>query len=363
MNILVTGGAGFIGSSLVRQYIDETSHSIINVDKVTYAGNLHSLSSVMQNPRHRFVQLDIVDASGIRALMAEHSVEAVIHLAAESHVDRSIDGPADFVRTNVVGTFSMLQAALEHWRSLTPAAHDRFRFLHVSTDEVYGSLQPQDPTFTEETPYHPRSPYSATKASSDHLARAWCETYGLPVLVTNCSNNYGPFQFPEKLIPLIILKCLQGAPIPVYGDGQNVRDWLHVEDHCRALRLVLEKGVTGETYNIGGGNEWKNLELVKKICSLMNELAPSASSFESLITFVKDRPGHDLRYAINASKINASLGWSPVEPADLGLRKTVVWYLENQSWWENILSGKYYLNRLGHAKASPAGEQMSQSSQ
>jgi len=349
MNILVTGGAGFIGSNLVRQLILETEHMVVNVDKLTYAGNLASLNGLQDHPRHRFVQQDIADTGCMRALLAEHQVDAVMHLAAESHVDRSIDGPADFLHTNVLGTFSLLQAAREHREGLDAERRAAFRFLHVSTDEVYGSLHPDEEAFTEHTAYRPRSPYSATKASSDHLARAWHETYGLPVIVTNCSNNYGPFQFPEKLLPVVILKCLRGESVPVYGQGDNVRDWLHVADHCRALRLVVERGVPGETYNIGGGNEWRNIDLVRTICGIMDQVQPAGQPHEKLITFVADRPGHDFRYAIDSAKIQRELGWCPQEKADSGFRKTVSWYLENSGWWEDILAGRHTLKRLGTA--------------
>lgn len=369
MKILVTGGAGFIGSNLVRYLLRETTHQVINLDKLTYAGNLHSLRDVADHPHYHFVHADIVDPIAVQKVFQEYQPHAVMHLAAESHVDRSIDGPGQFIQTNVVGTYQLLSSALQYWRELpdgtngkvasadAPSLHppspicpkNAFRFLHVSTDEVYGSLGPLDPAFTESSPYAPHSPYSASKASSDHLARAWFDTYKLPVLVTNCSNNYGPYQFPEKLIPVVILKCLRGDRIPVYGKGENIRDWLYVEDHCRALVTVLERGTPGETYNIGGRNERKNLDLVKDICVLIDELAPDPHILrhECLIEFVKDRPGHDLRYAIDTSKIEHELGWQPRENATTGLRKTVQWYLHNRAWWESILSGEYRMERLG----------------
>ncbi len=349
MRILVTGGSGFIGSNLVRVLLSETSHEVVNLDKLTYAGNSESLADVSGNSRYTFVQGDICDAALLRKLFAEHRPDAVMHLAAESHVDRSIDGPGEFIQTNVVGTFQLLQAALGHYRSLDKAAQSRFRFLHVSTDEVYGSLGAEDPAFTETTRYDPHSPYSASKASSDHLARAWADTYGFPVLITNCSNNYGPYQFPEKLIPVVILKCLRGDPIPVYGKGENIRDWLYVEDHARALIRVLEAGKPGETYNVGGDNERRNLDLVRLLCGQLDELRPRADGkpYADQITFVTDRPGHDLRYAIDPSKIRSELGWKPAEDFASGFRKTVKWYLENESWWKRILDGSYQLERLG----------------
>jgi len=347
MKILITGGAGFIGSNLVRQLLDETPHEIINLDKLTYAGNLSSLAGYLENPRHTFVQADIADASEIKEIFEIHKPDAVMHLAAESHVDRSIDGPGDFINTNIMGTFNLLQCSLAHFRSLPEDQKNKFRFLHVSTDEVYGSLSADDPAFSETTPYDPHSPYSASKAASDHLARAWFDTYGLPVLVTNCSNNYGPYQFPEKLIPVVILKCLRGEPIPVYGKGENVRDWLYVGDHCNALRTVLENGTPGDTYNIGGNNEQSNINLVKSICAILDDLHPADYRYESLITFVTDRPGHDLRYAINPSKIRDGLGWEPRETFETGFRKTIQWYLDNQEWWQHILDGSYKLQRIG----------------
>ena len=405
MKILVTGGAGFIGSNLIRQLIDETTHHVVNLDKLTYAGNLSSLKGSQANERYTFVQADLCDPAALKEIFENHRPDAVMHLAAESHVDRSIDGPGEFIQTNILGTYHLLQAAKEHWSfriseagvsearisenekdpalSETPASalrNSAFRFLHVSTDEVYGSLGPNDPEFTETTPYSPHSPYSASKASSDHLARAWHDTYGLPVLVTNCSNNYGPYQFPEKLIPVVILKCLRGEPIPIYGKGENIRDWLYVGDHCSALRTVLEKGIPGETYNIGGNNELQNVDLVRLICSIIDEELGtrsfgvseagvsireqesfarasdirSASSENQklrksadLISFVTDRPGHDLRYAIDSTKIRTELGWKPKQDHESGFRKTVEWYLENQEWWQEILDRRVSLGEIG----------------
>lgn len=352
--ILVTGGAGFIGSALVRYLIRNTEYRVINVDKLTYAGNLDSLLPVSSDPRYVFEPVDICDAGEVERLFREYSPVGVIHLAAESHVDRSIDGPGAFIQTNVVGTYVLLEAARAYWRTLEGAEADEFRFLHVSTDEVYGSLG-REGFFVETTPYSPRSPYSASKAASDHLARAWHHTYGLPVLVTNCSNNYGPYQFPEKLIPVVILNALAGRPIPVYGKGDNVRDWLYVEDHARALLLVFEQGRVGETYNIGGHNERSNIEVVRTICSLLDELVEELAvtgSHADLITFVTDRPGHDWRYAIDAGKIERELGWVPQETFETGLRRTVAWYLANQDWCQRILSGDYRLERLGLAGAT-----------
>jgi len=420
MKILVTGGSGFIGSNLVRLLVEEKGESVINLDKLTYAGNAESLADLEGNPNYCFEQVDLCDAAALSAVFTKHKPDAVMHLAAESHVDRSIDGPGEFIQTNIVGTFNLLQASLAYWRSLPEAGETRkqskeekcvprsvattrpdakrtgtsessesekvsdfnvsgfplskesFRFLHISTDEVYGSLEPDASGFSETTPYDPHSPYSASKAASDHLARAWADTYGLPVLVTNCSNNYGPYQFPEKLIPVVILKCLRGEPIPVYGKGENIRDWLYVTDHAEALYTVVTKGRVGETYNIGGNNERQNIELVRTLCSLMDELAPggmtsvssddsatqplnstegcdhsTSKSFQDLITFVTDRPGHDMRYAIDPTKIRDELGWEPKEDFASGFRKTVLWYLNNREWTDNILSGDYQLGRLG----------------
>ena len=414
--ILVTGGSGFIGSNLVRLLVEEKGESVINVDKLTYAGNAESLAHLEGNPNYCFEQVDLCDAAALNAVFAKHQPDCVMHLAAESHVDRSIDGPGEFIQTNIVGTYHLLQASLNYWRGLQGAGgmehgawsreqgvgsreqgeessspklqapsptQKSFRFLHVSTDEVYGSLAPDAPGFSETTPYDPHSPYSASKAASDHLARAWGDTYGLPVLVTNCSNNYGPYQFPEKLIPVVILKCLRGEPIPVYGKGENIRDWLYVTDHAEALYTVVTKGRVGETYNIGGNNERQNIELVRTLCQLMDELHPqdakfesqvasssdaeikdsqleqpqsgsnsNSVSYESLISFVTDRPGHDLRYAIDPTKIHNELGWAPKEDFESGFRKTVKWYLENREWTDHILSGDYKLDRLGKAENS-----------
>ena len=410
MKILVTGGSGFIGSNLVRLLVEEKGESVINLDKLTYAGNSESLADLEGNSNYTFEQVDLCDAAALSAVFAKHQPDAVMHLAAESHVDRSIDGPGEFIQTNIIGTFNLLQASLAYWRSLpaeetssvssaaessdlntfipshasntgSPShlpSQEMFRFLHVSTDEVYGSLAADAPGFSETHAYDPHSPYSASKAASDHLARSWADTYGLPVLVTNCSNNYGPYQFPEKLIPVVILKCLRGEPIPVYGKGENIRDWLYVKDHAEALYTVVTKGRVGETYNIGGNNERQNIELVRTLCSLMDQLAPggmtsassavesdqssdlksqvsdlksqpSHKSYEELITFVTDRPGHDMRYAIDPTKIRDELGWEPKEDFESGFRKTVKWYLDNREWTDRILSGDYQLERLGQA--------------
>ncbi len=346
--ILVTGGAGFIGSHFVRQWLAEESDHLVNLDKLTYAGNLDSLADVLQHPRHHFVQGDIGDSRLVSRLLAEHQVRAVVNLAAETHVDRSIDGPAEFVQTNVVGTFRLLEAAYQYWRSLPADRQSEFRFLHVSTDEVYGALGPTG-RFTEKTPYGPRSPYAASKAAADHFVRAYFHTFGLPVLVTHCTNNYGPCQFPEKLIPLMILNAVEGKRLPVYGDGQQVRDWIYVEDHCRAIRMVLAGGRPGQTYNIGAQCERTNLEVVRSICALVDELRPDLPHrpCESLVTFVIDRPGHDRRYAIDPTKIHEELGWKPKVDFQTGLRRTVQWYLENPEWVERVTSGKYRRQRLG----------------
>lgn len=341
--ILVTGGAGFIGSNFVLQWIASESAGVLNLDKLTYAGNLHNLNSVNSHPRHRFEQGDVVDRELLRRLLGRENPRAIVHFAAESHVDRSIHGPDDFIRTNVNGTFSLLEEARTYWSKLPEPDRARFRFLHISTDEVYGSLGPADPAFTESTPYAPNSPYSASKAASDHLVRAYHHTYGLPVLTTNCSNNYGPYQFPEKLIPLMILHGCQGKPLPVYGDGKNVRDWLYVEDHCGAIRTVLARGVPGETYNIGGRSEKTNLEIVSAVCRLLDELSPAdpVVPHEKLISFVKDRPGHDRRYAMDTRKIERELHWQPEESFESGLRKTVRWYLDHEQWVRDVTSGGY----------------------
>lgn len=340
--ILVTGGAGFIGANFVLDWLRQSDESVLNVDKLTYAGNLGTLKSLHGNPKHVFAQADICDRAALDALFAEYKPRAVLHFAAESHVDRSIHGPADFVQTNVVGTFTLLEAARQYWNTLPEADKAAFRFLHVSTDEVFGSLSPADPQFSETTPYAPNSPYSATKAGSDHLVRAYQHTYGLPTLTTNCSNNYGPYQFPEKLIPLMIANALAGKPLPVYGDGQNVRDWLYVGDHCSAIREVLARGQTGETYNVGGWNEKTNLEVVHTLCDLLDELRPkSAASYRDQITYVTDRPGHDRRYAIDARKLERELGWKPAETFETGLAKTVRWYLDHLEWVDEVASGEY----------------------
>jgi len=349
MKILVTGGAGFIGSAVIRHIIRHTDHSVINIDKLTYAGNLESLAGVSSSPRHTFEQLDICDGEAMARAFARHLPDAVMHLAAESHVDRSIDGPTDFIQTNIVGTYTLLEVARNYWNSLSGETREAFRFHHISTDEVYGDLEGTDALFTEATPYAPSSPYSASKASSDHLVRAWQRTYGLPTLITNCSNNYGPHHFPEKLIPHMILNALAGKPLPVYGNGQQIRDWLYVEDHARALVEVVSRGRIGETYNIGGHNEKQNIEVVHTLCELLDELAPKAGggSYKEQITFVADRPGHDLRYAIDAGKIQRELGWVPQETFESGIRKTVRWYLDNRDWWQHVLDGSYQIARLG----------------
>ena len=344
---LVTGGAGFIGSAFVRHALAATDHHILVVDKLTYAGNLDSLALVKDHPRFKFVRADIADAAKMQAALTDFQPDVVLHLAAESHVDRSIDGPAEFVQTNVVGTFVLLQQALAYWRTLPSGKAERFRFHHVSTDEVFGSLE-ADGLFNEDSPYRPNSPYSASKAASDHLVRAWHHTYGLPVVISNCSNNFGPCHFPEKLIPLTILNALEGKPLPVYGKGENVRDWLYVEDHARALLLIAERGRVGHGYNVGADCERSNIAVVRAICALMDELAPdSIGPRERLITFVADRPGHDLRYAMDARKIRQELGWAPQETFETGLRKTVEWYLTNRAWWERIRSSVYRGERLG----------------
>ncbi|MGA0595806.1 dTDP-glucose 4,6-dehydratase [Enterovirga sp. CN4-39] len=346
--VLVTGGAGFIGSAVVRHLVADSDYQVLNLDKLTYAGNLTSLASIENSPRYRFLKADICDQDAVARAFETFDPDVVLHLAAESHVDRSIEGPGIFIETNVVGTYRMLAAATTHWRALPPDRKTRFRFHHISTDEVFGSLGPEG-FFVEETPYDPRSPYSASKAGSDHLVRAWHHTYGLPTLITNCSNNYGPFHFPEKLIPLMIVKALAGESLPVYGRGDNVRDWLFVEDHARALQQVFEAGVPGETYNIGGNSERTNLEVVRAICRLLDSMLPRQDGrpYEDQISFVPDRPGHDQRYAIDPSKLNRELGWSPRETFDSGLKKTVRWYLDNEPWWRAIQARNYRGQRLG----------------
>ena len=381
LNIMVTGGAGFIGSAVVRHLINDTQHSVINVDKLTYAGNLESLKSVENSERYAFEQVDICDAAEIKRVFEQHQPDIVMHLAAESHVDRSIDGPGEFIQTNIVGTYTLLEQARGYWATLDEAKKSRFRFHHISTDEVYGDLPHPDevngdareekgevtshltphtlPLFTETTAYEPSSPYSASKAGSDHLVRAWRRTFGLPTLVTNCSNNYGPYHFPEKLIPLVILNALEGKDLPIYGKGNQIRDWLYVEDHARALVVVATTGEVGETYNIGGHNEKQNIEVVQTICKILDELVPCEqrgvkgkdgqllTTYASLLTFVKDRPGHDMRYAIDASKIQRELGWTPQETFESGIRKTVQWYLDNQQWCQHVQDGTYQRERLG----------------
>lgn len=345
MKILVTGGAGFIGSAVLRHIIQDTDNTVLNVDKLTYAGNLESLATVADHPRYQFSQTDICDRAALDQLFETFQPDAVMHLAAESHVDRSITGPAAFIETNIIGTYQLLEAARHYWNGLAEDKKAEFRFHHISTDEVYGDLEGTEDLFLETTPYAPSSPYSASKASSDHLVRAWHRTYGLPVVLTNCSNNYGPYHFPEKLIPLVILNALAGKPLPVYGNGAQIRDWLYVEDHARALYKVVTEAEVGETYNIGGHNEQQNIDVVKAICALLEELAPQkpegVANYLDLITYVKDRPGHDLRYAIDASKIKKDLGWVPVETFESGLRKTVEWYLANQEWVKHVQSGEY----------------------
>ena len=366
MKILITGAAGFIGSNLTRYLLAQCNHQVVAYDKLTYAGNRTSLAYAESNPGFAFIQGDICDGQQFSQILTEHQPDAVMHLAAESHVDRSIDGPEAFIQTNLVGTFRLLQESRKYHEGLEGSKRDNFRFLHISTDEVFGSLDNNDPGFRETTPYDPHSPYSASKAGSDHLVRAWHDTYGFPALITNCSNNYGPYQFPEKLIPVVILKCLRGEAIPIYGKGENIRDWLYVDDHCRALESVLTAGTVGETYNIGGNNELRNIDLVNILCRLMDDLHPlnppksppadrqqnavnyqQSAGYSSLITFVTDRPGHDMRYAIDASKIESKLGWKPLENSETGFRKTVRWYLENQDWWQTILNGQYRLARQG----------------
>ena len=358
MKILVTGGAGFIGSAVVRHIIENTQDSVINLDSLTYAGNLESLRMIESSDRYTFEQVDICNRTGLDCVFKAHKPDAVMHLAAESHVDRSITGPAEFIQTNIVGTYNLLESAREYWNSLEDSAKFAFRFHHISTDEVYGDLPHPDeqdesafgnelPLFTEQTPYAPSSPYSASKASSDHLVRAWLRTYGFPTIVTNCSNNYGPYHFPEKLIPLVILNALEGKSLPIYGKGDQIRDWLYVEDHARALYKVVTEGVVGETYNIGGHNEKQNIEVVQTICNILDELVPKESNYSDQITFVKERPGHDRRYAIDSSKISAELNWTPVETFETGLRKTIEWYLANQPWCNNVQNGSYQRERLG----------------
>ena len=353
MKLLVTGGAGFIGSAVIRHIIGNTTDFVVNVDKLTYAGNLESLASVRGSARYAFERVDICDRESLALVFQEHQPDAVMHLAAESHVDRSIDGPGDFIQTNIVGTYSLLEVARGYWQGLDAQRKAAFRFHHISTDEVYGDLEGPEDLFNEQTPYAPSSPYSASKASSDHLVRAWRRTYGLPTLITNCSNNYGPYHFPEKLIPLMILNALEGKPLPVYGQGNQIRDWLYVEDHARALYQVVTQGKIGETYNIGGHNEKQNIEVVRTLCALLEELAPEKPSgvvrYSDLITFVTDRPGHDHRYAIDAGKIARELGWMPRETFESGIRKTVLWYLDNREWCRRVQDGSYQRERLGLA--------------
>jgi dTDP-glucose 4,6-dehydratase len=351
MKFLITGGAGFIGSAVIRHLMTTTTHQVINLDKLTYAGNLTSLESIADNPNYQFIQGDIADRGLLDTIFADYKPDVVMHLAAESHVDRSIDGPAAFIQSNIIGTYHLLESARAYYQSLTEQQKSHFRFHHVSTDEVFGDLAIDDDKFTELTAYGPSSPYSASKASSDHLVRAWHRTYGLPIVISNCSNNYGPFHFPEKLIPLMIINALQGKSLPIYGKGHQIRDWLFVEDHVRALITVATEGVIGQTYLIGGNNEKTNLEVVQEICNLLNELVAEKpigiQDFSQLISFVTDRPGHDLRYAINSSKLQKSLGWQPKETFESGLRKTVIWYLENKNWWQAVINGSYRLERLG----------------
>lgn len=351
MKIVVTGGAGFIGSAVVRHIINNTENQVLNLDKLTYAGNLSSLESVCCSDRYQFSQIDICDYAALDRVVSEFSPDKIMHLAAESHVDRSIDNPSEFINTNIIGTYNLLEVARKYWQNLDIARQHLFRFHHISTDEVYGDLEGGEALFLETTPYAPSSPYSATKAGSDHLVRAWYRTYRLPVVITNCSNNYGPYHFPEKLIPHIILNAIHGRQLPIYGDGGQARDWLYVEDHARALYQVLTQGVLGEAYNIGGHNEMRNLDVVEFICVLLEELAPNkpdgVESYRDLITFVVDRPGHDRRYAIDASKVQVELGWTPSESFETGIRKTVEWYLNNESWWEAVLDGSYQLLRIG----------------
>ena len=353
MKFLVTGGAGFIGSAVIRHIINNTNDSVINLDKLTYAGNLESLESVAKSTQYTFEMVDICDRNELDRVFNQHKPDAVMHLAAESHVDRSITGPAEFIQTNIVGTYNLLEATREYWNSLDATAKEAFRFHHISTDEVYGDLPHPDehggdlPLFTEQTAYAPSSPYSASKASSDHLVRAWQRTYGLPTIITNCSNNYGPYHFPEKLIPLVILNALEGKELPVYGKGDQIRDWLYVEDHARALYKVVTEGKVGETYNIGGHNEKQNIEVVQTICKILDELMPKVTTYAEQIKFVNDRPGHDRRYAIDSSKINKELNWTPIETFESGLTKTVKWYLDNQSWCQNVQDGSYQRERLG----------------
>ncbi|SBS40449.1 dTDP-glucose 4,6-dehydratase 2 [Marinomonas spartinae] len=357
MKFIVTGGAGFIGSAVVRHLLSDTSHSVVNLDKLTYAGNLESIPKELCSDRYSFELVDICDSAELDRVFAEHQPDVVMHLAAESHVDRSIDGPGNFIQTNIVGTYALLEAARKYWMGLNGMGKAVFRFHHISTDEVYGDLPHPDevsgelPLFTETTSYAPSSPYSASKASSDHLVRAWLRTYGLPIIVTNCSNNYGPYHFPEKLIPHMILSALAGKSLPVYGDGSQIRDWLFVEDHARALVKVATEGKIGETYNIGGHNEKRNIDVVRTLCSLLEELVPQKPKgvhrYDDLITYVKDRPGHDVRYAIDATKIEKELDWKPEETFETGMRKTVRWYIDNSDWWERVLSGSYKLGRIG----------------
>lgn len=349
MKILITGGAGFIGSAVVRHIINNTNDEVINIDKLTYAGNLESLDTIADHPRYSFKQIDICDAEAMKDVFSSFQPDLVMHLAAESHVDRSIDGPAEFITTNIVGTYTLLEAARHYWQNLDQPIKAQFKFHHISTDEVYGDLEGTTDMFTESTSYAPSSPYSASKASSDHLVRAWQRTYGLPTLVTNCSNNYGPYHFPEKLIPLVILNALDGKDLPIYGKGNQIRDWLYVEDHARALYKVVTEGKIGETYNIGGHNEKQNIEVVKTICKILDEIKPQVNgqSYENLITFVKDRPGHDVRYAIDASKIERELGWTPKESFESGIRKTVHWYLDNLDWCRRVQDGSYQRERIG----------------